>query len=109
MHKGDTKTQANLRDQFTKQPVTSPYIHRIRSYLTPGATLLDIGCGTGHILNLLSDPKYTLIGLDISSAMIQTASHNTQVIPRPGRWVITSLFRFNLRYYHKQISTIFFG
>ncbi|MGD2250430.1 MAG: class I SAM-dependent methyltransferase [Candidatus Methanofastidiosia archaeon] len=78
--KGDTKTQAHLRDTFTKQPVTTPYIYRITSHITPGITLLDIGCGTGHILTQLVNPEYTCIGLDISSAMIQIASKNTQAL-----------------------------
>jgi ubiquinone/menaquinone biosynthesis C-methylase UbiE len=78
--KGDTKTQAKLRDTFTKHPVTTPYIHRITSYVTPGIILLDIGCGTGHILTQLLNPGYTCIGLDISSAMIQIASRNPQAL-----------------------------
>ena len=39
-----------------------------------GARILEIGCGTGHILNAL-DPQYG-VGIDISAGMINVAAQN---------------------------------
>jgi ubiquinone/menaquinone biosynthesis C-methylase UbiE len=41
--------------------------------------VLDVGCGTGHWLNILSDLPVELIGLDPSSAMLEKArAHATR-------------------------------
>lgn len=75
---GDTERQAFLRDKAIKQNTEKkrgPYTMKILSVLKPGMKLLDIGCGTGHIIQKLASCRGNvfLIGLDISPAMIQIA------------------------------------
>ena len=79
--KGDTERQALLRDKAIKQNIErkkNPYTRTILSTLCPGMKLLDIGCGTGHIIQeLASSLKGVLFfGLDISDAMIGIAKSN---------------------------------
>jgi len=55
------------------------YILKIFSVLKPQMKLLDIGCGTAHIIQELAthaDSSFFL-GLDISPAMLKTANTNT--------------------------------
>ncbi|MFT5122483.1 MAG: ubiquinone/menaquinone biosynthesis C-methylase UbiE, partial [Verrucomicrobiales bacterium] len=46
---------------------------RARTYLPPPARVLDIGCGTGAVIQALG-PAYERVGLDLSEAMIAQAS-----------------------------------
>ena len=83
---GDTERQAFLRDKAIKQSKEKKkgfYTMEILSVLKPGMTLLDIGCGTGHIVQELatSCSGVLLIGLDISSAMIEIARSNNSHLP----------------------------
>jgi cyclopropane fatty-acyl-phospholipid synthase-like methyltransferase len=52
MDKGDTTRQAILRETMIKQSkeAGSMFIKTIASVLKPGMILLDIGCGTAHII-----------------------------------------------------------
>jgi ubiquinone/menaquinone biosynthesis C-methylase UbiE len=84
--KGDTERQALLRDKAIKQNIRSqknPYTKAILSTLCPGMKLLDIGCGTGHILQDLAPycAGSLFFGLDISDAMIQIAKSNNSSSP----------------------------
>lgn len=79
--KGDTERQALLRDKAIKQnrrERKNPYTKAILSTLCPGMKILDIGCGTGHIVQALAPycAGSLLFGLDISDAMIQIAKSN---------------------------------
>jgi ubiquinone/menaquinone biosynthesis C-methylase UbiE len=83
---GDTERQAFLRDKAIKQSNEKKqglYTTAILSVLNPGMTLLDIGCGTGHIVQELatSCAGVLCIGLDISSAMIEIARRNNSSLP----------------------------
>lgn len=79
--KGDTERQAALRDRMIRQ---SPeldgdrYISKICAVLKPGTRLLDIGCGTAHIIQKLaaSHSSVVFVGLDISPAMLMIARAN---------------------------------
>jgi ubiquinone/menaquinone biosynthesis C-methylase UbiE len=78
---GDTERQAFLRNKAIKQSKEkrkSLYTTKILSVLYPGMKLLDIGCGTGHIVQDLATScgGVLCIGLDISDAMIKIASSN---------------------------------
>jgi ubiquinone/menaquinone biosynthesis C-methylase UbiE len=80
--KGDTEKQAFLRDKLIKQgdDEANIYISKILSMLKPKSNLVDIGCGTAHIIEKLAR-RYgnaLFIGLDISEAMINLARNNTQ-------------------------------
>ncbi len=79
--KGDTKRQAVLRHQMTKKGKKIKryrYISKILSVLKPRMNLLDIGCGTAHIISELASCCKTaiFIGLDISPAMLKVANVN---------------------------------
>ena len=39
----------------------------------PGERILDVGCGTGHLTAQIADAGATVLGLDSSAAMIETA------------------------------------
>lgn len=80
--KGDTERQATLRDGMVKkghEGRADRYISKIHSVLKPRVRLLDIGCGTAHIIQRLAKrhKDAILVGLDISPAMLKIASVNT--------------------------------
>ncbi len=80
--KGDSETQALLRDRRikkAKKTVRSRFASAIASLLKPETGLLDIGCGTAHILQELSESNRSsaLVGLDVSRAMVKIAKSNT--------------------------------
>jgi len=80
--KGDTEGQAILRDQMTKKVKKlerGRYISEILRVLRPKMNLLDIGCGTAHIISELASccKTATFAGLDISPAMLKVANVNT--------------------------------
>jgi ubiquinone/menaquinone biosynthesis C-methylase UbiE len=83
---GDTERQAFLRDKSIKQSKEKDkgrYIEKILSVLKPNMKLLDIGCGTGHIIQKLASmcEDAFLVGLDISPAMIEIARKDSASIP----------------------------
>jgi len=83
--KGDTERQAILRDEAIKKRKKvrkNRYISRILSFFKSGVTLLDIGCGTAHIIQeLATDKNSNLVGLDVSAAMLKIAKLNTKPFP----------------------------
>ncbi|HEY2018414.1 MAG TPA: class I SAM-dependent methyltransferase [Bryobacteraceae bacterium] len=46
------------------------------SRLEPGARILDVCCGTGHLAGMLTDRGYRVTGIDASPAMIRHAREN---------------------------------
>ena len=80
--KGDSGLQAVLRDELIKRSdkVEDEYVTRVLSVIGNRERLLDIGCGTGHIIRELGMRRenVTLIGLDISEPMIRIADENTK-------------------------------
>ena len=78
--KGDTEEQAFLRDSMIKRKKTSggTYVSKILLALKPGAYVLDIGCGTAHVIKELgANQKYSaFLGLDVSEAMLKVAKKN---------------------------------
>ncbi len=70
---------AELYDQHTpvQQRVLQQLMQQISQYhLAADATILDIGCGTGRLLELLGDqlPDAALTGLDLAPNMLQQAA-----------------------------------
>ncbi len=49
-----------------EQALFTQFLHRV-----PGRTFLDIGVGTGRVLSLLRQEGYHVMGIDLSSAMLQ--------------------------------------
>lgn len=80
MSKGDTEKQAALRYNLIKKSRIrrSKYVSRILSVFKPEMNLLDIGCGTAHIIQELAANRRTseLIGLDVSKAMQKVSKEN---------------------------------
>jgi len=56
---------------------------RVSSVIKPGMKLLDVGCGTAHIIeNLAVHHKNVIfVGLDVSPAMLKIAKLNTMKLP----------------------------
>lgn len=78
--KGDSKLQAGLRDTMIKKGKNiyeTPYVQKVLSVLDGHMNVVDIGCGTGHMLQQLACTSAFCVGLDISPAMLQVASSNT--------------------------------
>lgn len=80
--RGDSERQAVLRDQGMKRRKKtgrSRYVSLILSVTKPGMKLLDIGCGTAHIIQELAagNRRSLFVGLDVSSAMMKIAKSNT--------------------------------
>lgn len=70
-----------MRDQRIKKRKArrSRYVSEILSVLKPQMKLLDIGCGTAHIIQELaaSNRSSIFVGLDVSPAMVKIAKSNT--------------------------------
>jgi SAM-dependent methyltransferase len=81
--KGDTEKQAALRDDMIKKSRTrrSRYVSSILSVLKPRMNLLDIGCGTAHIIQelALNRKDLELVGLDVSKAMLKISKKNCEI------------------------------
>lgn len=80
--KGDTEKQAVLRNSMIKKGKAkrSKYVSRVLSVLKPGMKILDIGCGTAHIIQEMVTNKKTSehVGLDVSKAMLKLAKENCE-------------------------------
>lgn len=86
MIRGDTERQAILRNGLTKKTErleNDPFIIKLRSIIKSGKVLLDIGCGTAHIIHRLAMEHRCVffVGLDISSAMLTIARQKTRGLP----------------------------
>jgi SAM-dependent methyltransferase len=78
---GDSERQAHLRDQLIKKRRTAKrdtYVSCILSTIKPQMKILDVGCGTAHIIRELADARSSsfFVGLDVSSAMLKRAGVN---------------------------------
>jgi len=79
--RGDTERQAFLRNRMIKKrkkTERSRYVTGILEVLEPQMRLLDIGCGTGHIIQEMAErcQDSVIVGLDVSPAMLKTAITN---------------------------------
>jgi ubiquinone/menaquinone biosynthesis C-methylase UbiE len=85
--KGDTERQAALRNEMIKKGkrslMKSNYVLRVSSVVKSRMKLLDVDCGTAHIIeNLAVHDKNTIfVSLDVSPAMLKIAKLNTMKLP----------------------------
>jgi len=81
-YRGDSKKQAILRDEAirtSKETKNNRYVSSIVAALKSEMKILDIGCGTAHIIQQLAKCKNPeLVGLDLSAAMLKIAKSNTK-------------------------------
>ena len=52
--------------------------------LAPGASVLDVGCGTGHFAAALADAGFRVAGVDPEPAMLSIASQRVPVVCADG-------------------------
>ena len=83
LNRGDTEKQASIRDRLTSataSPARGSYVSLLNEKIRPDTTMLDIGCGTGHIIAQLAplQPSTFFCGLDISPAMVTRAQGHTK-------------------------------
>jgi len=71
------RTYNALADAYEEQYCTTIYfqeeLDRFLKHLKEKSSILDIGCGTGHIAAYLTTKGFKVTGIDISSAMIKKA------------------------------------
>lgn len=62
---------ADMRDQFSTE---QKYIDQLISYLPPGASILDVGCGSGYpIAAYLLEKGFDVTGVDGSKELLKIA------------------------------------
>jgi ubiquinone/menaquinone biosynthesis C-methylase UbiE len=94
MTAGDNKRQSELRQKANQEwesvyegpeDPQALYLEMIRRHYKSGARILDVGCGTGHMLTRLSldieNWSLELHGLDLSPSMIELACQNNASHP----------------------------
>jgi len=64
--------------------------------LEPGASILDVGCGTGRHSVELAKRGYTITGIDLSSAMLAKAAEAARAAGVRVDWVRSDATRFTL-------------
>ena len=51
-------------------------IEIIANLLSPGSSILDVGCGSGYVSSKLEDKGFKVTGIDISTKMLELATKN---------------------------------
>jgi 2-polyprenyl-3-methyl-5-hydroxy-6-metoxy-1,4-benzoquinol methylase len=75
----------NRAAKFEKQPIKDEQafqntIEKVKSYLSTTDTVLDYGCGTGTISNLIAENVKKIHAIDISSKMIAFATQKAAAL-----------------------------
>ncbi|EXJ22865.1 Methyltransferase [Alkalibacterium sp. AK22] len=69
---------AKVYDELMDDSLYSQWLQYTQKHLQPGATLLELGCGTGILGIMLKQAGYDLTGLDLSEEMLSLA-YNRQL------------------------------
>lgn len=63
-----------MDEHRSRELFEKPYLDRVIAYLKPGATVLDLGCGTGEpIGQYFADAGFHVTGVDGSTKMLEIA------------------------------------
>lgn len=78
-------------------------------YGEPGATLLDVGCGTGSHLLEFARRGYDCTGVDLSPSMIETAEQKTAGLglANPPKWHVGDARNFDTGATYDQVIMMF--
>lgn len=63
---------ANIDNTYLKV-ITPNILDALNKYVPLGAKVLDLGCGLGHLTNLISKNNYDVIGIDVAEKAIDYA------------------------------------
>ena len=81
---------------FTKNTLREVDFLLEKLSLEPGASILDVGCGTGRHSVELAKRGYTITGIDLSSAMLAKAAEAARAAGVRVDWVRSDATRFTL-------------
>lgn len=82
-------------NEFTKNTLAEVgYVEKELS-LSPGAAILDVGCGTGRHSIELAKRGYAVTGLDFSSAMLAKAKQAARAAGVDVNWIQSDATRFS--------------
>jgi ubiquinone/menaquinone biosynthesis C-methylase UbiE len=62
-----------LFDELSRKPLDRHLLNRFAEEMKGAGRVADLGCGPGHVAKYLHDAGTAVIGVDISSAMIEAA------------------------------------
>lgn len=90
----DSEAATYEENPFTKNTVTEVDFLLSLYPLKPGATILDIGCGTGRHSIELAKRGYKMTGLDLSEGMLEVARKNSDDLDI--EWILADAKSFAL-------------
>lgn len=61
-------------DRLNSEADYESYVEYLKKFIPKGASIIDIGCGTGEMCIRLTQEGYNVTGLDVSSDMLAEAS-----------------------------------
>ena len=98
---------ASVYDMFMDNidyPAWSDYIvELLNKYGITGGQVLELGCGTGTITELLANKGYEMIGLDNSSEMLSVATNKKSVSGHDILYILQDMCDFEL---HRSVNAI---
>ena len=89
------------QNEFTKNTVREVNFLLEELEVPPGASILDVGCGTGRHSIELAKRGYRLTGIDLSTKMLAKAAERANASGVDVEWVHADAARFSL---HKQFD-----
>lgn len=84
------------QNEFTKNTVREVDFLLEELELPPGASILDVGCGTGRHSIELAKRGYALTGVDLSARMLAKAAETASMAGVCVEWVHSDATRFSL-------------